>query len=77
MNSTSFGEKGGSFALVFGGKFLLGWPGAPGCTTLGCWAEAENDNKVAARNADAHIAKDDTTRSIKFIQNGTDCIRDQ
>jgi len=35
MNSTSACDRGGSVALVEGGKVLLGWPGAPGCTTTG------------------------------------------
>jgi hypothetical protein len=35
MNSTSFGERGGSVALVDGGSVRVGWPGAPGCTTTG------------------------------------------
>src|SRR5215467_2225608 len=43
MNSTSFCESGGSFAVVEDGSFRLGWPGAPGCTTTGdggCCARA-------------------------------------
>jgi len=48
MNSTSFGELGGSVALVDGGSVRVGWPGAPGCTTTGgagsaCCAQTEND----------------------------------
>ncbi|HEX8174192.1 MAG TPA: hypothetical protein VF543_03625 [Pyrinomonadaceae bacterium] len=35
MNSTSFGERGGSVALVDDGSCRVGWPGAPGCTTTG------------------------------------------
>jgi hypothetical protein len=35
MNSTSFGERGGSVALVDGGSVRVGWPGEPGCTTTG------------------------------------------
>jgi hypothetical protein len=30
MNSTSAGDVDGSFAVVDGGSFLLGLPGAPG-----------------------------------------------
>jgi hypothetical protein len=30
MNSTSACDRGGNFAVVVGGSFLLGWPGAPG-----------------------------------------------
>src|ERR1041385_5822290 len=43
MNSTSFCDSGGSFAVVEAGSFRLGWPGAPGCTTTGadgCCARA-------------------------------------
>jgi hypothetical protein len=35
MNSTSFGERGGSVARVVGGSVREGSPGAPGCTTTG------------------------------------------
>src|ERR1043166_1758547 len=35
MNSTSAGERGGSVPFVDGGKVLVGWPGAPGCTPPG------------------------------------------
>src|SRR5262245_23313629 len=35
MNCTSASESGGSLAFVDGGRVLLGWPGAPGCTTTG------------------------------------------
>src|SRR5262249_52965710 len=35
MNSTSARESGGNLAFVDGGRVLLGWPGAPGCTTTG------------------------------------------
>jgi|ERR1043166_2774160 hypothetical protein len=48
MNSTSFCDRGGSFAVVEGGSFLLGWPGAPGCTTTGgggCCARARERKK--------------------------------
>ena len=36
MNSTSACDRGGSVAFVVDdGSVLLGWPGAPGCTTTG------------------------------------------
>src|SRR5687768_6069613 len=35
INSTSFGERGGSIALVEGGSVRVGWPGAPGWTITG------------------------------------------
>jgi hypothetical protein len=35
MNSTSACERGGNLAFVDGGRVLVGWPGAPGCTTTG------------------------------------------
>src|SRR6476646_2728272 len=50
MNSTSFSDSGGSFAVVEGGSFLLGWPGAPGWTTTGgagCCASAIEQKKAA------------------------------
>jgi len=51
MNSTSFGERGGSVARVDGGSARVGWPGAPGCTTTGgalesaCCAQTGSDKK--------------------------------
>jgi hypothetical protein len=51
MNSTSFGEPGGSVALVEGGSVRVGRPGAPGCTTTGgafesaCRAQTGGDKK--------------------------------
>jgi len=51
MNSTSFGERGGSVALVDGGSVRVGWPGAPGCTTTGgagdsaCCAQTGSDKE--------------------------------
>src|SRR5947209_1652365 len=35
MNSTSACDRGGSLAVVEGGSFFVGCPGAPGCTTTG------------------------------------------
>jgi hypothetical protein len=51
MNSTSFGERGGSAALVDDGSIRVGCPGAPGCTTTGetcesaCCAQIGSDMK--------------------------------
>src|SRR5690242_13151421 len=50
MNSTSFCDSGGSFAVVEDGNFRLGWPGAPGCTTTGgdaCCAGAPEPKEPA------------------------------
>src|SRR5438874_11713612 len=48
MNSTSACDRGGSGALVEGGRFLVGVPGAPGCTITGfggsvCWAHTAEE----------------------------------
>ncbi|HEY2115145.1 MAG TPA: hypothetical protein VGJ51_08635 [Candidatus Angelobacter sp.] len=54
MNSTSFCDCGGSCAVVEGGSFLLGWPGAPGWTTTGgggCCARATEQKKSAGTPA--------------------------
>src|ERR1700722_594985 len=54
MNSTSACDSGGSVALVEGGSVLLGFPGAPGCTTTGgvaespCCARPEAQRKAVA-----------------------------
>jgi hypothetical protein len=58
MNFTSAGECGGNVARVEEGSVRVGWPGAPGWTTIGvagsaCCAETDSDNKhvrVAARS---------------------------
>src|SRR5687767_3269642 len=52
MNCTSAGERGGSVALVDAGSVLVGWPGAPGCTTTGvaglaCCAQTGSENNPA------------------------------
>jgi len=52
MNSTSFGERGGSVALVDSGSVRVGCPGAPGCTTTGgtlelaCCAQTGSAKKI-------------------------------
>jgi len=57
MNSTSFGERGGSVALVDDGSVRVGCPGAPGCTTTGgagdsaCCAQTGGDKKHARATA--------------------------
>lgn len=62
MNATSAAERCGKVGLVDAGSVLLGWPGAPGCTTTGgeaepaCWAEA------AGKGAEAPAAKTSTHR---------------
>lgn len=33
-------------ARVVDGRDLVGWPGAPGCTTTGCWAQTGNEHKT-------------------------------
>jgi hypothetical protein len=52
MNSTSFGELGGSFALVEEGSTRVGSPGAPGWTTTGISCCA--DTVVVAEKTIAH-----------------------
>src|SRR5438046_8025305 len=73
INSTSFGERGGSVALVDGGSVRVGWPGAPGCTTTGvagsaCCAQTGSENKparvVAATSPLRHAATPLTDRSL-------------
>jgi hypothetical protein len=65
MNSTSAGDSGGNFALLEGGRILVGWPGAPGCTTTeavepSCSERAgegpEAKENAAASNA-AHLGR--------------------
>src|SRR6266446_3371528 len=57
MNRTSADERGGSVALVDGGSVRVGWPGAPGCTTIGvaesvCCAQTGRVNNPARVLAD-------------------------
>jgi hypothetical protein len=64
MNSISACDGRGSVARVDAGSFLLGWPGAPGCTTTGldafaCCARAEAGKKTeqtleTTRNPDSN-----------------------
>src|SRR5579864_282566 len=64
MNSISACDGRGSVALVEAGSFLLGCPGAPGCTTTGlpvvaCCARADTGKKPkqmlkATRNPDGN-----------------------
>jgi hypothetical protein len=62
MNSTSFAEDAGSFARVDGGSVFVGWPGAPGCTTIGllgsgCCAKAGHDKHKSAPAGNKLIGK--------------------
>src|SRR6202035_1702276 len=69
MNSTSACERGGRVALVDGGSVLLGWPGAPGCTTTGlggsvCCADIVYE-KLAAKKATRRSADFRGERSLR------------
>ena len=65
MNSISACDGRGNAARVDAGSFLLGCPGAPGCTTAGgaalaCWARAEEDKQTekmlnARKNPDSSV----------------------
>jgi hypothetical protein len=84
MNSTSFGERGGSIALVDGGSLRVGSPGAPGCTTTGgalgsaCCAQTGSDKKHVRAMAEMSPLRDATTlitdRSLSLALKGNDCI---
>jgi hypothetical protein len=64
MNSTSFCESGGSFAVVEDGSFRLGWPGAPGWTTTGggCCARATEQKGRRSPPARANARADKNLR---------------
>jgi hypothetical protein len=69
INSTSFGERSGSFALVDGGNIRVGCPGAPGCTITGslgsvCCAQTGSDKKHA-RTAAAIIVDRSLSPALK------------
>jgi len=59
MKATSAGERCGSVACVEDGRVLLGFPGAPGCTTAGgfvesvCCACAEGISANSERHTDS------------------------
>jgi hypothetical protein len=84
MNPTSFGERGGSAALVDAGSVRVGWPGAPGCTMAGdifesaCCARTENVDKHVraqkARNALRDAATLITDRKLGLKLRGNNCI---
>jgi len=84
MNSTSFGERGGSVAFVDGGSVRVGWPGAPGCTTTGgdlesaCCAQTGSDKKHVTAPAAMSPLRDAATlindRSLSMTLKGNDCI---
>jgi hypothetical protein len=75
MKRASFGERGGRVALVVEGSVLVGWPGAPGCTTIGatgaCCAQTGGENKPAivlpAISAPRNAKTDITDRSILLL----------
>src|ERR1700731_2533612 len=61
INSASACDRGGSFALVDGESVLLGFPGAPGCTTTGfagslCCARAVERKEAAGVPAASSMA---------------------
>jgi hypothetical protein len=84
MNSTSFGERGGSVALVDSGSVRVGWPGAPGCTITGgdgesaSCAKTGSDKKhvraMAAMSPLPDAAILITDRSLSLALKGNDCI---
>ena len=63
IKTTSAGERCGSVAWVEGGRVLLGFPGAPGCTTTGVFAEsvccacAGSKNKISGAHTDTSAQK--------------------
>src|SRR5689334_535436 len=74
MNCTSAGEAGGSVALVVGGSWRVGCPGAPGWTTTGgddgvCCAETGRGNTparaLASVSTPEHTATLDTSRTFQ------------
>ena len=84
MNSTSFGERGGSVALEDGGSVRVGRPGAPGCTTTGgdlesdCCAQTGSDKKHARAQAAISTLRIAATlmtdRSLSPALKVNDCI---
>jgi len=84
MNSTSFDERGGSFALVDGGSVRVGCPGAPGCTTTGgalesaCCAQTGSTKKHVRATAAKIPLRDAATlitdHSLSLALKGNDCI---
>src|ERR1700691_6507440 len=68
VNATSAGERAGSTPFVDGGRILLGFPGAPGCTTTGAVAESVCcARKARERNAAAALAASSTPLSAAHI----------
>src|SRR5882724_4431055 len=63
IKATSAGERCGSVAWVEGGRVLLGFPGAPGCTTTGVFAEsvccacAEGKSAISGMQTDTSAQK--------------------
>lgn len=72
INSTSFGDRGGSTARVVGGSTRVGWPGAPGWTIVAggsacCARDGTNSasaNRMAANGTPAHRKRLDRVRQI-------------
>src|SRR5215468_5417929 len=60
MNSTSFGEAGGSVPVVFDGSVRVGCPGAPGWTITGA--------VVSACCAKSAAGKNKRTAALKIIR---------
>ena len=74
INCTSFGEPGGSVALVDGGKVRVGLPGAPGCTTTaGCCADAYVVDSVVT-TIPLHKTASITVRSLCLLSEREDFI---
>src|SRR5580704_19655250 len=68
MNATSAGERSGRTPLVDAGRVLLGFPGAPGCTTTGAVAESVCCARPARDpNAAAALAASSTPLSAAHI----------
>jgi hypothetical protein len=65
MNSTSAGDRGGRMARVDDESILLGAPGAPGCTTTGCWARAEAAKRETAKMPAASHARRTAPRVLR------------
>jgi hypothetical protein len=84
INSTFFVELGGNFALVFAGKFLVGCPGAPGCTTTGgdngspfcpnAVTDKKHTNAKAAASPPRNPATPVTGRNLGLTLKGNNCI---
>jgi len=73
MNSTSACDRGGKVALDVGGSVLLGFPGAPGCTTTGDFAESACCTRAAdEQNAAKPLVV--ISRTSGTATSRTDCV---